>query len=399
MKPESINDKERYSVVTVAGLDTPNYLSIVRDGLPLPVNRYDMSLTRAFKGVLTWYEFDRATKGTGPWRPRYSGKLQRYGAEGSTFYLDPTGNISSIWNLMQNEIAERKKVNTNRFLSKMKPVSLSVLMMFNERKATGELVLGFLDKMIGAARAVRHPSKMFRILRGRNPTAAEKRRLNNIRRRGPAQQVLGDKLLEYHFAWTPLLDDINDSLSAFKDAEDRLKSESTRSGYQIYGERNEVNWATVCPYNVNLVYNAYGHIKCWWRVGNPFCAVLANLQNPAAFLWDAVPWSFIINWVANIGQWLDLQTATLGLEFVKGYQTYYVKARATASPTTGEWVSGNRLYKGVGVYPPLLHVSMQRRVLAGFPAPQLIIKKPEQLFDWFKVTILSGLLGQKVRVR
>jgi hypothetical protein len=50
-----------------------------------------------------------------------------------------------------------------------------------------------------------------------------------------------------------------------------------------------------------------------------------GITNPALVAWELVPFSFVADWFLPIGNFLGFLDATLGLEFVSGYQTTFRK--------------------------------------------------------------------------
>lgn len=389
-KPENVNDANRLSVITVSLSPDPLFKRKIANGEFLTPRPYSVRLAQTAKRIM---KYDYGV-------PRADGSIRWSQKDSGMSYLNPsvTGGVKSQYDLVNQDVQYRLSKARNRMLGRLKKSSLGVLMMLNERKATAKLVVGTLDKLVQGIRYIRNPRSLFEHFRGRKPTAREKRRLRNIQKRSALHNTYGDQLLAYHFAWTPLFDDINDSLSAFDITTARLMQQSERAGFQDMAEQTAEMWS-VCPYQLYLISNIRGEIKCWWDVDNDFAASLAVLQNPAAFAWDAVPWSFMLNWIANIGQWLDLQTATLGLKFVCGYESVKTVTKGVPTALSRYRADVNRYYRTTQVVPTRVDLSFTRRVLTDFPAPNLIMSKPTQLMDWFKVTILTGLLAQKIRTR
>lgn len=113
------------------------------------------------------------------------------------------------------------------------------------------------------------------------------------------------------------------------------------------------------------------------RVTSPAMFALSNLGllNPAVVAWELVPFSFVIDWLVPVGDWLQSLTATIGVDFVAGCVTRkregYVNVRFTEKSLLNQDVvfveAPEANFKWVGI---------DRRVLDSWPWALPYVKDP-----------------------
>lgn len=98
-----------------------------------------------------------------------------------------------------------------------------------------------------------------------------------------------------------------------------------------------------------------------------------GITNPLLIAWELMPWSFVIDWVLPVGNYLSSIDATLGLNFVDGYKSVKVSSseiwnQTIASPLPSK---GN----GTGTHEvsstSTFRTEFHRTVLTAFPMPEL----------------------------
>lgn len=70
-------------------------------------------------------------------------------------------------------------------------------------------------------------------------------------------------------------------------------------------------------------------IGCSYTVRNPelLAASMLGLTNPFHTAWNLLPLSFVVDWFISVGSFLQGLGATIGLDFVGGYRTEFVKSK------------------------------------------------------------------------
>lgn len=126
-----------------------------------------------------------------------------------------------------------------------------------------------------------------------------------------------DNWLQLQYGWKPLLSDIHGGYEHLTqlDPEDLVVSASsgnTRT-HQINGELPYSSWGGTASCSayckiVAKIQGSYGH-----DMGQ------LGLVNPAQLTWELLPYSFVIDWFAPVGNVLQQYSDTAGLTFLYGY--------------------------------------------------------------------------------
>lgn len=171
---------------------------------------------------------------------------------------------------------------------------------------------------------------------------ARRRRETRSFRRSAAD--VGDVFLEFHFGWIPLFHDIYNCI-------DILQQPLPTVSVRARGRKVPItlDW----KYNISSVEyirtEAVGFAGCGVSaevfVDNPnlWLANQLGLINPAAVVWELVPFSFVVDWFTSIGSFIDSWTDFLGLKFTRQCCTTVMKV-----PTcryTYSYYAGNPLYE------------------------------------------------------
>lgn len=103
-----------------------------------------------------------------------------------------------------------------------------------------------------------------------------------------------------------------------------------------------------------------------------------GLDNPVYSFWVAVPYSFVIDWLSPVGDWLQALSAPMALQFVDGYRSHHIEGweSRTAGPYgVNENDPNIRYYSG----PAEVHfefIEFEREQLTEFPVVQPYVRYP-----------------------
>lgn len=132
--------------------------------------------------------------------------------------------------------------------------------------------------------------------------------------------------LEFHFGWSPLIQDIHDACQALSNPilPHRVRVRSTRFSQH---PSSSVTYSGGDRFTVGRMQSwkyQYG-IGADVEVENPNLGLASQLGlvNPATVLWELVPFSFVVDWFANVGDYLSSFTDFAGLRLVNPFRTYY----------------------------------------------------------------------------
>lgn len=398
---ENVNIREPRLYVNVVKTNTPNYAELVRSGAPLPDQPYALDIYRA--GLGTWGTDTQSYEYGVPVGPlsvgtRYTGLLSDNYTECNTVKARLTARVNDVYD---------KRVN--RLLSKIQGQSLSVGIMYRERKQTGELLTAFADKTAKTLKYWKSPAKVMQVWGFRGKRNLSPRFTRRLRKKLAQCPDFGSVFLQYRFAWTPLWKDIEASLDASAAAESKLNQFRQAVGTPFQFE-DDYDLSNLFSDSGNVWHGAIeGYVggRVNYAISDVTLLTLGSLTNLAATAWDAVKWSFVIDRFINISQYLDLYDATIGTELLNGSMTVFYKLNVvcpkqyyTYYPDRLTWnkVRTGRKYTNVRTFPPREEVYMRRTILSEFPSPRLEypVFKWKHLADYF--ALLKQMFGKKKNV-
>lgn len=176
---------------------------------------------------------------------------------------------------------------------------------------------------------------------------------NVVRRRLSPKRAMQDPSgawLEFTFGWSPFIGDIYNAIdvlqTAFPTVPSRGSATASRSTHEVFRPNwyRHTNTVAQCRLVADLV------------VTNPNL-LLANqlgLLNPAAVVWDIIPFSFVVDWFLPVGKFIKTFNDQAGLE-LQGQCT-----------TLKVWVDQNDVWNGE---PGEHQASCVDRILGSFVKP------------------------------
>lgn len=103
-----------------------------------------------------------------------------------------------------------------------------------------------------------------------------------------------------------------------------------------------------------------------------------GMLNPLEVAWEVVPFSFIVDWVVPLGDWLSALSADSGLRFVSGSRTEFAKAERFGTAVGGRFYNGGSYMESkcseMSAFTSF--VSMERSVYQSTPFPIPYVKSP-----------------------
>lgn len=208
-----------------------------------------------------------------------------------------------------------------------------------------------------------------------------------------AKKSFADNFLEWHFGWEPAIQDVHDACQTMSKADfgtRRVMGSASRSVSEIYAPSD---------YPSLRRYVASGSAR--WKVGahvritndSAYLASQMGLVNPLTVAWDLVPYSFVVDWFANVSQVLGSVTGFVGLTVQLAYNTQVqdvnLQFRGTDpwyNPTTGSTEIYTSSFSQKSFY-------VERN--PGIPGPALALK-PFKGFSPVRGLTAASLLLQKL---
>jgi len=154
-----------------------------------------------------------------------------------------------------------------------------------------------------------------------------------------AGSALSNTSLEVLFGWRPLISDVSQACEVL--SKDFGTFPASGSGQAV--DSSSRTW-TVAPYDYweeSWLYRVRTKVGAKVRINNPnlYLANQLGLVNPFTTAWEVAPWSFVVDYVLNVGQFLDGLTPYLGLSLQDLYsRSSSVGYRFTSTRST--WGTG-----------------------------------------------------------
>lgn len=133
--------------------------------------------------------------------------------------------------------------------------------------------------------------------------------------------------LEVQYAWTPLLRDVNGALELVsKPSIEPLLFKVTGSVMEKFNKVDNSRM-TARSQEGHIIYGRRVSKAIYYYAVTDPAAVLAQQigLNPAAAIWETIPWSFVIDWFLTIGNAIELMDTWVGKQFVGGSHIDFVR--------------------------------------------------------------------------
>lgn len=208
--------------------------------------------------------------------------------------------------------------------------------------------------------------------------ATRYRRLHKgLKSRDDIDAMLANGVLTVQYGIRPLISDVIGAAELYAqkrchEVVNNCKSGATYEFSDTWSKYDESAKRTQSArYSVRATVN-YG---CTFAKGSETLHTMAQLglTNPLLLSWELMPWSFVIDWVLPVGDYLASIDATLGLSFVDGYESVKVTSFEEWHQTQASDFSlvGNSTRTSEVSSTSTKVESFSRTVLTAFPAPQL----------------------------
>ncbi len=141
-----------------------------------------------------------------------------------------------------------------------------------------------------------------------------------------------DRWLELHFGWVPLVQDIGTSIDVIQGTGQAspkagISRVSTQGHGSFYGRAHSSSYEVGNASHRYLDWKASVLMKAVVSVSNPNLAVANQMGfvNPLSVAWEAVPFSFVVDWFSNVGQCLSAMTDFWGFTVEDGFTTSFMQ--------------------------------------------------------------------------
>lgn len=203
--------------------------------------------------------------------------------------------------------------------------------------------------------------------------------------------------LEYHFGWEPLVEDVYRSMKILSEPTTYGSVNTQRLDYPpgrvYFDETSETSWVSG-GYRMEQTRAIKGWVKA--KAGMEFYVTDPNLYllnrlglvNPAAVAWEAVPFSFVVDWFVTTGEFINQYSDFAGITVTDPWYSW--TAEATDSFQSKE------THQASGVVAQDISISLEgfnsRRILG---LPEVVLKpKPLKAPSLIRAATAISLLIQ-----
>lgn len=205
-----------------------------------------------------------------------------------------------------------------------------------------------------------------------------------------AKRSLANNWLEYSFGWKPLIQDIYSAVDHLQNPINSITPKGRAKS--THNVRIESGRPTDAVYSLDTSLGIrYAKIGCEITINNPnlYLANKLGLANPASVIWELIPFSFVVDWFATVGEFLASGTDFLGLTVSKPWSVYGYKGQCQMIRKSIFLVPP----VSTGVYPGA-HMRREQSLLG----PSLFVR-PFRLFGWQRCANAASVLTQLLSKR
>ena len=196
-----------------------------------------------------------------------------------------------------------------------------------------------------------------------------------------AFKTFGDAWLSWHFGWSPMADDIGTAMNRIN--EPSGFSRKIRGRASAAFETHDIYHVGPDAFGISSLSSDHSHrvyhcnVQAVVTLDSPIIGSLNALGfvNPLSVAWEAVPYSFVVDWFSNVGQFLGQSTMMTGYTAVaREFCVYQVAERDAFSVTSGPHANTDFDYNGassscyVDRLPALPGVPLAFKPFKGFSA-------------------------------
>lgn len=131
--------------------------------------------------------------------------------------------------------------------------------------------------------------------------------------------------LEYHYGWSPLVKDIGAAVNTLQKGipPHALRARGAGSSRSV----DKMQTSVVTQYSMETLEHRVqlgGQVAI--QNSDLWLANQLGFINPASVAWELVPFSFVVDWFVNVGEFLNQATGFLGLSLQNTYQTHVLNS-------------------------------------------------------------------------
>lgn len=283
-----------------------------------------------------------------------------------------------------------------KFVSQLRESrSASIGSALGEWRSTLAMIAERAKKLYDAAKAV----KRFDIVGAGKALSSSKRDIYLRNWRSDAKNA-ADLWLELHFGWVPLLKDIHDGCQVISSPVNppvsRITASARAAHQQGFTKVYDSGGSSASRRYLSGLFESYCGIRGKPELVNPNLelAERLGLVNPAVVAWELFPFSFLVDHVVNIGNFLAMYSDALAWSITDSSTSTLSVCRDGTQKSEDAIGTAFPLYRD---YKQAFGAVMQRTVGTGLPAVELTFTNPLERLGVERGATYIALLAQTLK--
>lgn len=282
------------------------------------------------------------------------------GTEGSLKYDCTWAGYSwRAWDYLDNNVASLQNQALDNLRKKLSSVRTNLLDMFRTRNESINMMRKRVMTIVNAYRALkrgdwRHFKRLLKI---------------NPRRPNQGWDNIPGLWLEYWYGWAPLVGDCYNVCKDLLRVPSMVTTARTRHKVVIGTSKVYNNSSAKGTIYQSSVFHIVTTARCFAKVNNQAISALSQtgILNPSLVLWEAMPYSFVVDWFIPVGDYLE------NLNALAGISVSDISATTTVEDKCQVW-SGNFKQEGwhnkpIAFSSDWYSKAKERRTYTNFPSP------------------------------
>jgi hypothetical protein len=285
-----------------------------------------------------------------------------------------TTGVTNVDPLSEDDVDAKART---RVLLEAKDQKVNMMQVFAERHQTVNLFETTVKRVVNTVRYLRHANWNgaanelgLKPSRGQHAAFAKRHRKN-------PKQAIAQGWLELQYGWRPLLQDVYGAIDLVQaktarkitsrvqksaSAEDAPSRPDISNGLITYSfaQKRKTSVKYVLYYSTpNEIQKTLGEV---------------GITNPGLVAWELLPWSFVVDWLLPVGNFISSWDAVAGLSFEKGVRTVFQEVSQKVTTVGGTlYENGGRdtIAGSTSLWQDCHIVIIHRTPLAGFPSVSL----------------------------
>jgi hypothetical protein len=261
---------------------------------------------------------------------------------------------------------------STRALLDLKDQKVNLVQAFAERKQTARLLSDTITRFAAAIKSLKTGN--FAAAGKALGVTPSPRRIRKWTKSYSENQskAIANGWLELQYGWRPMLSDVYGSaeLIAQKQIREVRSISRTSASAQLVDRVRRFNQQGYPMFFETTRKVTIKNVIYYSTPSESHTLAQVGITNPLYIAWELTPWSFAVDWLLPIGNYISTLDSTKGLTFEKGCRTFFQEVKVFGKGLSGPTQGGTQsvVNDNEASY---LEVSCQRVNLSDFPRTEL----------------------------